>query len=76
MAHLDDVCEVEAYSGARYGESPRAFVCRGVRFDIAAVERAWRAPDGPRFLVRTTGGERYLLSYQETTGIWTSARRE
>lgn len=76
MAFPGDVCEVEAYSGARYGESPRAFVCRGVRFEIAVVERAWREPEGPRFLVRIVGGDHYLLSYQEVTGIWTSARRE
>jgi hypothetical protein len=76
MALPGDVCEVEAYSGSRYGESPRAFVCRGVRFEVAAVEHAWREPEGPRFLVRTADGERYHLSYQEATGIWTAVRRE
>jgi hypothetical protein len=54
----------------RYGESPRAFVRGGVRYDIVAIERAWREPEGPRFLVRAAAG-RFTLSYDEQSTVWT-----
>ncbi len=70
MATANDVCSVEAYSGTRYGESPRAFTWNGIRREVLAVERAWREPQGPRFLVRTSGG-RFTLGYDEQSTLWT-----
>lgn len=70
MATPGDVCSVEAYSGAKYGEAPRAFTWRGVRREVVTIERAWREPQGPRFLVRTSGG-RFTLCYDEQSTVWT-----
>lgn len=42
---------VEAYSGYRYGERPRAFTWQGRRYEVLAVERRWRTPRGSGFLV-------------------------
>lgn len=43
---------VEAYSGYRYGERPRAFTWRGERYQVLSVERRWRTSQGYGFIVR------------------------
>lgn len=67
---------VEVYSGYRYGERPRAFVWRGRRYDVLDVERRWRSPRGPGFLVTAvpmTGAlspTRWELKYDEVQDRW------
>ena len=64
---------VECYSGHTYAQEPRAFVWHGQRHVVQAVERAWRAPEGPHFLVRTRKGDSFELAYDEAGGVWGSS---
>ena len=61
---------VECYSGHTYAQEPRAFVWHGQRHVIQAVERAWRAPEGLHFLVRTEEGRFFELAYDEAEDVW------
>ena len=61
---------VECYSGHTYAQEPRAFVWHGQRHVVQAVERAWRAPEGPHFLVRTEEGGFFEMAYDEAEGVW------
>ncbi|RME43668.1 MAG: hypothetical protein D6791_14910 [Chloroflexi bacterium] len=77
---------VEAYSGYRYGERPRAFTWQGRRYEVLDVERRWRTPEGIRFVVTTPAGagdpapsadvaegrpvERWELMYDEVRDTW------
>ncbi|MFQ5594928.1 MAG: hypothetical protein ACE5HA_12355 [Anaerolineae bacterium] len=76
---------VEAYSGYRYGERPRAFTWQGRRYQVLDVERRWRTPEGVSFVVTTVlpfegigpaaGGdgrpvERWELTYDEVQDTW------
>jgi hypothetical protein len=60
---------VECYSGRTYAQEPRAFVWHGERH-VVRVERAWRAPEGPHFLVRTEEGGFFELAYDEAEHLW------
>lgn len=66
---------VECYSGHTYAQEPRAFIWHGERHVVQAVERSWRAPDGPRFLVRTEDGRAYELAYDEGKSEWSVCQR-
>ena len=61
---------VECYSGYTYAQEPRAFTWRGRRYVVQAVERAWRTPEGPHFLVRTEEGVFFELGYDEAKDEW------
>ena len=76
---------VEAYSGYRFGERPRAFTWQGRRYHVLDVERRWRMPDGTGFVVtaalRTEDSEpaagdesrpveRWELTYDEVQDRW------
>ena len=63
---------VECYSGHTYAQEPRAFVWRGQRHVVQAVERAWRGPEGPHFLVRTEEGGSFELAYDEAEDMWSA----
>jgi hypothetical protein len=65
-----EVVQVECYSGHSYAQEPRAFTWQGQRRVIIAVERAWRAPSGPCFRVRTEDGARFELAYDEQADKW------
>jgi len=67
---MAELIVVECYSGHTYAQEPRAFVWRGQRRAVACVERAWQSPEGPCFLVRTEGGERFLLAYRLGSDEW------
>ena len=64
---------VECYSGHTYAQEPRAFTWRGRRYVVEAVERAWRTPEGPHFLVRTEDGGLYELAYDEVKDEWSAS---
>jgi len=61
---------VECYSGHTYAQEPRAFVWYGERHVVQALERTWRAPEGPHFLVRTKEGDFFELAYDEAEHTW------
>jgi hypothetical protein len=61
---------VECYSGYTYAQEPRAFTWQGERRMIEAVERAWRTPEGPCFVVRVGGNGRFQLLYREHVDQW------
>ena len=61
---------VECYAGHRYPERPRAFLWEGERVLVEEVERSWRTPAGPVFRVRTFGGRRFTLAYDEAADHW------
>jgi hypothetical protein len=62
---------VECHSGHTYAQEPRAVVWRGRRFPVAQIERRWRTPEGPAFLVKTEAGSRFELHYGEWDDTWT-----
>jgi hypothetical protein len=66
---------VECYSGHTYAQEPRAFVWYGERHVVQAVERTWRAPEGPHFLVRTREGGFFELTYNEVEHTWSTKER-
>jgi len=66
---------VECYSGHTYAQEPRAFTWRGERHVVQIVERAWRTPEGPHFLVRTEEGGVFELAYSETEDTWSVKER-
>jgi hypothetical protein len=66
---------VECYSGHTYAQEPRAFVWRGERHVVQALEWAWRAPEGPHFLVRTREGGFFELTYDEVEHTWSAKER-
>ena len=66
---------VECYSGHTYAQEPRAFFWHSRRHVIQAVERAWRAPEGPHFLVRTDESGFFELTYDEAEDVWSARER-
>lgn len=67
---MDLPVRVEFYSGTRYGERPQAFLWRGERIEIEAIDKQWRSPFGEHFQVRTTLGRRYHLVYDRESDQW------
>ena len=65
---------VECYSGYVYAQEPTAFTWGDRRYVVAKVEWRWRTPTGPWFRVRTTGGERFDLSYDAARDTWRVVR--
>ena len=61
--------DVEAYSGGRAEEEPRAFTQNGVRRKVRAIRDRWRAPEGAAFEVETDGG-RFTLLCREPDLDW------
>jgi hypothetical protein len=61
---------VECYSGHTYAQEPRAFTWHGQRHVVQTVKRAWRAPAGLHFLVRTERGGFVELVYDEAEDVW------
>lgn len=67
---MPESVEVECYSGHTYAQRPRAFTWRGQRYQVEAVERTWRTPQGLCFLVRTSEGSVFELVYNEHEDVW------
>ena len=61
---------VECYSGADFGERPRAFDWNGERHQVQTVLARWQTPTGPRFRVRTEGNLTIELSYVCADECW------
>jgi hypothetical protein len=68
--------EVEAYSGYKYPEAPRAFIYQGKRYLILKVEKSWyeeKMKEKRRkifFQVRTEDNRLWKISYQEAINQW------
>lgn len=67
---MEERLDVECYSGYKYAQEPRAFTWRGQRYAVQLVERVWRTPEGPHFLVKTEEGGTYELAYDEAGDEW------
>ena len=61
---------VECYSGADFGERPRAFDWNGERHQVQTVLARWQTPTGLRFRVRTEGNLTIELSYVRADERW------
>jgi uncharacterized protein with PIN domain len=61
---------VDCYAGYRGEETPVRFRLDDRPFDVERVEDRWLAPDHRYFKVITTGGGRYILRHDVTTGTW------
>ena len=61
---------VECYSGADFGERPRAFDWNGERHQVQTVLASWQTPTGLRFRVRTEGDLTIELSYVRADERW------
>lgn len=67
--------EVEAYSGYKAEEKPRAFVFHGQSHRVCDIERVWHQEDlqGKRkifFKVRAEDGRVYEISHDEVAEEW------
>ncbi len=67
---MRETIRVECYSGHTYAQRPRAFTWRGQRYQVEAVERTWRTPQGSCFLVRTQESSVFELVYDEQKDAW------
>jgi len=74
FALAQDKLQVECYSGHTYAQEPRAFVWRGQRFEVEAVEARWRTPDGPAFRVRVHSEKVFELRYHDIEDRWSLAK--
>lgn len=61
---------VECYSGASYGERPRAFTWEGERLGVAEVIDRWKAPGEAGFRVRSADGRLFTLVYRPERDNW------
>ena len=67
---MTETVTVEAYAGGSYPGHPRAVVWQGHRYEVGAVERQWRTPQGWFFVARCQNGPRLILHYDEITDDW------
>lgn len=61
---------VECYSGATYAERPTALWWEDQRLEVEAVESRWRSPNARTFHVRTVGGRRFEVHFDEQLDSW------
>ena len=61
---------VECYSGARYGERPKALVSEQQRLEILEVLKSWRSPTGMIFQVMTEDHRVFELIFEEDSSQW------
>jgi len=71
MSHQSEL-KVSCYSGHTYAERPDSFVWEGAEHRVEEVEKEWQEPGGRRFLVRTEGGRRFELGYNEGQDRWSA----
>ena len=67
---MDELVEVECYSGYAYPERPRAIIWRNERYVVRSLLRTWRAPEGPHFELTLEDGSRQELTYDEEEDKW------
>lgn len=67
--------KVSCYSGHTYAQEPRSFEWRGIGYDVAAIEKAWREPGKRCFLVLTGDNKSFQLCYNERQQDWDIAPR-
>ncbi|MBI2906534.1 MAG: hypothetical protein HYX92_02630 [Chloroflexi bacterium] len=67
---------VKSYSGHEYPERPESFTWQGKEYKVEEIEGAWREPGERRFRLRTAGGRRFELCYEEKEDRWLVTRLE
>lgn len=67
---------VEAYSGYKGEETPRAFTLDGIRLAVAEVIDRWYTDTHSYFRVRTSDDQRYVLRCHLDVGSWELVMRE
>jgi hypothetical protein len=65
---------VECYAGQRYPEAPRRFRFGAEWQDVDRVERSWREPEGPHFLLSAADGSPVEVAYDERKDLWLGRR--
>jgi len=76
---MEELIQVECYSGYTYAQEPRAFTWQGRRYQVKRVIKRWRTPQGPGFRVEVTeisGSQSPIsqpvdLTYRENEDRWT-----
>ena len=48
-----DSLKVNCYSGHTYAERPQSFEWKGIKYEVAVIEKDWQEPAGKCFQVRT-----------------------
>lgn len=67
---MSSAIKVEAYSGFKGGERPRAFFSGGRWLQVQELVDQWYGPDYVYFKVVSEDGGAYILSYAEAKGVW------
>jgi len=77
MPILFEITKVEAYSGFKAEQSPRAFVYKGQKKKVIEILDQWheggmdsRRPVITYFKTLTSEGEEYILRYNQTRDCW------
>ena len=71
-----DSLRVEAYSGYKGEETPRAFTHGGVRHTIEKVIARWYTEDSSFFRVQADDNHCYVLRYDLERLVWELVMRE
>lgn len=61
---------VRTYSSFAYAVEPRSFEHDGSTHRVAEITRSWRTPAQLHFYVRDEAQEFFLLTYEETSDVW------
>jgi hypothetical protein len=62
--------EVTCHSGHAYAERPVRFKYGGSEYHVSRIVHQTRSPEGRQFLVRTTSGPRFTITYLEPQDQW------
>ena len=62
--------QVEAHSGYRGAEEPRAFTLGQTRFEVLEIVDRWLDPRHRYFKVRVPDGRLFVLRHDEPSGRW------
>jgi hypothetical protein len=69
----DQVVEVDCYSGASYGERPKAIIWHSTKIVVSQVLSSQLSPDGKVFEVKLENGWTVTLRYFSQIDHWTAS---
>ena len=72
----DSHLTVDAYSGYKGEETPRAFTLEGVKLQVADVIDRWYSETHSYFRIRTDDDQRYVLRYHLDEDRWELVMQE
>lgn len=67
---------VDAYSGYKGEETPRAFTLDGVRLSVEEIIDRWYTETHSYFRVQAIDGRRYILKYDLDEMVWELVMQE